>query len=423
MRLLVEEQHDLPIAEVQVIVPSGPASDPEGKEGLARHAFELMRRGAGGRTRAEVDAAFDALGAQVEPVTSHDGIGIAAACLERNLEATVALIGDVISRPHLDEDEHARLQRENLATLDEVRDDDASLCQRFFERLALAGTPYGRSALGSEASLSSLTRGDAAAWVERSVVRADLLVGFAGDVTEARAAELAERTFATVPERTPPGRPVFVPPPSPARRTFLVDKPDRAQSQILVGHAGPPASHPDFLALYLAATALGGTFTSRLMREVRVKRGWSYGASFRVVRTLGGHSMRMRVFPAAEQTADTLKLVLALWEEVVAEGFSADEIAHTLGYLEGSWAFEIDTAGERLDRRLEVLLQGLPERWVQDFVPSLRALDAGAVNAAIRRHWHPEHATCVVTATADTMLEQLDPAVTGPIEVVDYQSY
>lgn len=423
MKILVEEQHDLPICEVQVIVRTGGVADPVGKEGLARHAMELIRRGAGGRSRAEVDAAFDALGVQVEPHVHHDGIGLAATCLERNLERTVALLGDVLLRPRLDEDEHARLVREDLAGLDEMRDDDPSLCSRFFDRLALAGSPYGRTGLGTEASLAGLTRDDTAAWVARNVVRDNVIVGFAGDVTGARAEALAAATFGALPDRPAPPDPIYTPPVRGPRRTFIVDKPERAQSQILIGHPAPPASHPDQLAMSLASTAFGGTFTSRLMREVRVKRGWSYGVSIRTARTRGGHSVRMRVFPAAEQTPDTMALVLSLWEEVVDGGLSAEEVAHARGYLEGSWAFDIDTPGERLDRRVETLLQGLPADWVDTFVPRLRALGVDEVNAALRRSWRPREAVCVLTATAETMLPRLDPAVVGPVEVVDFQSY
>jgi zinc protease len=423
MKILVEEQHDLPLVEVEVVSRSGPSSDPGGKEGLARHCFELVRRGAGGRSRAELDGAFDALGAQVEPVPSHDAVAVRATCLSRNLEAVLELLGDVVCRPHLAEDEHLRLKREELAVLDEVRDDDASLAARFFDRLALAGTPYGRSPLGSEVSLGAIERVDAVAWVERSLPAENVLVGFAGDVEEARATELARAVFASLAAGERPSPPGDVAPPPRGRRTFLVDKPERAQSQIILGHAAPRAADADFLPLHVACTAFGGTFTSRLMREVRVKRGWSYGASFRAARARGGHSLRLRVFPAAEQTPDTLALVIGLCEEVVAQGLSDEEIAHAKSYLEGSWAFEVDTPGERLDRRMEIEVLGLPADHLETFVPRLRALDPSAVNGALARHFRPSEAVIVLTATAEDMLPRLAGLPLGEVEVVDFASY
>lgn len=423
MKILVEEQHDLPLVEVELVASAGPASDPEGKEGLSRHVFELIRRGAGGRSRAELDGAFDALGAEVEPVPSYDAVALRATCLSRNLEPVLELLGDVACRPHLAEDEHLRLKREQLAVLDEVRDDDASLATRFFDRLALAGSPYGRSPLGSDASLAAIERIDAAAWVERSLVADDVLVGFAGDVTEERALELAGRAFGALPAREPPPPPELVAPASGPRRTYLIDKPERAQSQIIIGQPAPRVADEDFLALHVACTAFGGTFTSRLMREVRVKRGWSYGASFRAAKARGGHSLRLRVFPAAAQTPDTLGLVLGLCEEVVTSGLTEEEIAHAKSYLEGSWAFEVDTPGERLDRRMEITVQGLPADHVATFVPRLRLLEPAAVNAALVRHFRPAELVIVVTTTADEMLPRLAGLPLGEVQVVDHASY
>src|SRR5262249_32951535 len=154
MRILVEEHHDLPLVEVQVVVATGPGADPYGKEGLARHSVELLRRGAGARNRAELDAAFDALGAPLEPLPGYDSAGFRLTCLPRTLGPALALLADVLARPRLDADEHERLRRETLAALDDELDDDATLCVRFHARLALPGHPYGRHPLGSRAALA-----------------------------------------------------------------------------------------------------------------------------------------------------------------------------------------------------------------------------------------------------------------------------
>lgn len=419
--VFVEEQHDLPLIWVQVVVRTGPAADPIGKEGLTRHAFELLRRGAGGRNRADIDAAFDALGATLELVPGYDSIGYAFTCLPRNLEAALALVGDVLAKPALDRDEHERLRREELATLDDLRDDDSALCTRFADRMMLPGHPYGRSALGTERSLTSLTLDDVTGWIARNVVADNLLVGFAGAIAAERAIGLARAAFAEVPERPAPAPLVYSSLMlGSARRTFIVDKPERSQSQVIVGHAAPPPSHEAFLALHVAATAFGGSFTSRLMQEVRVKRGWSYGSSFGAVRARGGHSFRMRVAPAAEQTADTLELILGLWEEATANGFSDDEMQHAKQYLEGGWAFDMETAGARLEQRIGVILLDLPEHAVTELPARLAGISTAQVNAAIRQFWHPEAAVTILTASADEQLDTLAHLPLGALKVVPY---
>jgi zinc protease len=422
IRVLHEESHDLPLAELQLVLLGGPAADARGLEGLARHSLELMRRGAGGRTRAENDAALDALGAQVELSAGHDAVGVHLTCLTRHLDAAVALVADMLLAPRVDADEHERLRREELAALDDLRDDDAALAVRFFDRLTLPGHPYGRSALGSARSLAALTPALVEDWIARNVVAGNLLVGFSGDLDAARAQALADAAFAALPVRPPPAPVVFPEPSVPAgRRAYVVDKPDRRQTQLVIGHPGPPMAHPDFLALHVACTAFGGSFTSRLNQEVRVKRGWSYGASFGAVRTRGGHCFRLRCAPAIEQTADTVALVLGLWEEAVARGLSDDEVEHARRYLEGAFAFDTETAGSRLEQRIALITLGLPADTVDRFVERVRAVDGAAANAALRAHWSPAGATTVLTATAEELVPRLADLPIGPIEVLGYE--
>lgn len=402
MKLLLEESHALPVVDFDVVFPGGLASEPEGLDGLTSHALGLCRRGAGDKDKAALDDAVDSLGGSLDVGVTADAGSVSVRCLADALEPMLELVGDVVSRPRLDVEEHEKLRRETLAMLDEVRDDDATLAGRHFDRIVLAGHPYGRSPLGTEKTLERLTLDDVRRWRERHLDAAPMIVGFAGPVSEADARRLVEKTFPELPGRHTPT--VFTPPPAPdKRRIFIVDKPARTQSQIVIGHAMPPTSHPDTLALVVAATCMGGTFSSRLMAEVRVKRGWSYGVGFRTFRSAAGHTLRIRLAPAAEQTPPALQLVLDLWQEAKDGGLREEEIEHARRYLDGTFAFEIATPADRLHRRTDQHVLGLPVDHDKTFRARLAALTPDEVNAALRRHWKPETATVVLTATAAEM--------------------
>jgi len=424
--VLIEESHAVPLCSVMVMARTGASVEPDGHEGLVRHAAELMRRGAGGRSRAELDATLDELGASIDVVVGADSVGIMASGLSRHLPRLAELLTDVLARPAFDEGEHERLRRESLALLDDVRDDDSSLCGRFWDRAAYGGHPYGRTTLGTAQSLAALELDDARAWWKTRVVAPHLLVGFAGDVTRAHAEAIAAELVSALPDGAPPpgdGAQQLTVPGRSGRHTVLVDKPERTQSQILVGHTAPPRAHDDWLALSVGSAVFGGTFTSRLMSEVRVKRGWSYGASSRLGRGRHGAAFRMRVFPSSDLTAQTLGLVLELFEKVVAEGVTPAEVEFALGYLSGSWPFELVTPGDRLGKQLDTILLGLAPDTYSRHLKKLAAIDADQVNAAIRRWWKPGDATIAVTATAADMLPKLDGLPLGQVDVVAYDSY
>ena len=132
--ILVEENHDLPLVRVQVAVRVGAGDDPAELDGLTNYATELMGRGAGGRTRAEIDAAFDALGTNLDVSSDYDGVTFDLAVLKEKLDPALVLLADVLLRPDFPRGEAAKLKRELLAQLDELRDDDGTLARRYFTR-------------------------------------------------------------------------------------------------------------------------------------------------------------------------------------------------------------------------------------------------------------------------------------------------
>ncbi|HEX6837830.1 MAG TPA: insulinase family protein, partial [Polyangia bacterium] len=162
--VLVEENHDLPLVRVQVAVRIGAGDDPAASDGLTNFASELMGRGAGGRTRAEIDAAFDALGTSLDVGSDYDGVTFEVAVLKEKLDPALVLLADVLLRPDFPRGEADKLKRELLAQLDELRDDDGQLARRVFTRALYGSHPYGRTVLGTDATLEKIGAAEARAW-------------------------------------------------------------------------------------------------------------------------------------------------------------------------------------------------------------------------------------------------------------------
>ncbi|HEY0713027.1 MAG TPA: insulinase family protein, partial [Polyangia bacterium] len=141
--VIVEETRGLPIVAVMVAARTGAASDGPGKSGLAGFAAELARRSAGGKTRAAIDDALDALGASLEVDVEADSIRCAGQVLVRNLDPFLDILASIVLAPDFSEVELARTRDELLAQIEEARNDDRSLCSRFFDRRVCGEHPYG----------------------------------------------------------------------------------------------------------------------------------------------------------------------------------------------------------------------------------------------------------------------------------------
>ncbi|HVV87169.1 MAG TPA: pitrilysin family protein [Kofleriaceae bacterium] len=415
---------DTPLVWVEIAIRGGAAADPEGLEGLHRHAALLARRGAGARDRTAFDDDLDRLGAALDVSIARDATTISAVSLTRNLDAVVELCAELLAVPRFAEDEHARLLRETPQVLDEVRDDDSALATRWFDRECAPGHPYGRTSLGTEASLARLDLESARAGWRREVVTSNLVLGVAGDTDLDGALAIARRLTERLPAGPAPALPdVLVTPAPTGRRVVLVDKADRTQAQLRLGHLGPRYGDADTAALLLLETGFGGMFSSRLMQEIRVKRGWSYGAGCTMRRSRGRHWLEMWMATAIDVAGDAVRTTLDLYADLAMHGLPADELDLARAYLVGSMPFHQATARQRMQLAVRDAVFGLPADYTIALPARVADLGTADVTAAASRWLRPSEVVTVAVTTADAARERLAGAGAGPVTTVAFDSY
>lgn len=422
--VIVEASPDTPLVWFDVAIRGGACADPLGVEGLHRHAAILARRGAGRRDRAELDETLDGLGAAVEVGVSRDAVSLSGLSLSRHLDQVIDLAADILAEPRFAEDEHARLLRETPQVLDEIRDDDSALATRWFDWLCSPGHPYGRTSLGTSTSLGRIDRATATATWKREVVTGNLVIGLAGDIDDSA----AQRVVARLTERLPTAaRPVVAAEPTArdakGRRVILVDKPDRTQAQIRIGHLSVRYGHADTAALAIAEAVFGGMFSSRLMQEIRVKRGWSYGAGCALRRSRLPHWFELWMAAGIDVAGPAVALALELFAEYAENGPSDEEVDFARSYLVGAMPFHVATARQRMQLAVRDAVFDLPSGFTVRLPEALAALGAADVRAACRAHLRPDNAVTVAVTTADHARGALADASAGTLTVVDHDEY
>jgi zinc protease len=423
-RVIIEPSPDTPLVWFEVAIRGGASRDPRGVEGLHRHAALLARRGAGRRDRAELDEMLDGLGAAIDVGVSRDAVSISGLALSRQLDGVVELAADILADPRFSADEHARLLRETPQVLDELRDDDNALATRWFDWLCCPGHPYGRTPIGTEASLEQIEHGAAIACWRREVVADNLVIGLAGDIDEAS----AERVVARLTERLPATGPREPAPEVPAaalsnRRVILVDKPDRTQAQLRIGHLAARYGESDTAALAIAEAVFGGMFSSRLMQEIRVKRGWSYGAGCALRRSRLPHWFEIWMAAGIDVAGPAVALTLDLFADYAARGPTDDEVDFARSYLVGAMPFHVATARQRMQLAVRDAVFGLPVGFTARLPEALCSLAATDVRAACRRQLRPEDTVTVAVTTAEQAGGPLANAGAGTLTIVDHDEY
>lgn len=415
--VLVETSHDLPLVSVSVATKAGSLLDPSDLDGLTRVSGRLMRRTGGGRDAQQIDTQIDALGGSLAVEVSPSAASFSGTVIRRSLEPYMALLADVLARPGLAEDELGRLKREMQADLVEALDDDRGLARRWFRKAMFEGHPYGRPVNGISATLERITRADVERTARRLVEREGLIVAFSGDITRAEAESHAQRLLEALPSGTVPVDTTPEPTFPSGRRLIIVDKPERTQTQILIGGYGTHANDPDHTALLVGNTIFGGTFTARMTQEVRSKRGWSYGAYSSLPIDRRRQAFSMWTFPKAEDAAPCVALELDLLHALREKGVTKKELSWAKRYLTRSHAFAVDTPSKRVGLTLDARLYDLPPNYYEEYLTRVAAVDLEQVNQALQQRLPEKDLLIVVVGTAADIRAPLEAAIPDLTEV------
>jgi zinc protease len=409
--VLVETSHALPLVSFSIALRTGSNLDPPGLMGATRMLTRWMRRTGGGRDSHVIDAEIDALGGAFGADISPSTVVFQGSVISRSLAGLMRIAADILIRPGFSELELERLRRETLAELTESLDDDRGLARRWFRHRVFGDHPYSRSVTGTASSLARITAQDLKSLYARILRPENLIFAFSGDIDRSRAEALAAEIKAQLVAGPAPEDALTDPAVIPGRRLTLVDKPDRTQTQILIGGLGTHPTDGDHLALHVANTVFGGTFTARLTQEVRAKRGWSYGAYSSLPVDRRRQAFSMWTFPKADDAAPCIELQLGMLHALRDKGITKKELSWAKKYLVRSHAFALDTAAKRVGLLLDSELYGLPAGYYEDYVERIKAVTWEQANAAAAARLSESDLLVTVVGTAGQIGDAVKAAI------------
>ncbi len=401
---------NLPMVDARVIFDAGSARDGD-KAGLARLTNLMLEQGAGGDDADALAVRFESLGAQLRLSARRDMAVVDLRSLTDPalLEPALDTLATILTQPDFPE---AALERERQRTMIALQDEaqtPARLAQNAFYRGLFPNHPYAEPSLGNEQSIPDLNRSDLVAFHQRYYVGNNALIAIVGDVDRAGAAALAEKVLGALPAgEVAPALPTT--PDLAAAKTVRVVHPSQ-QTHILVGQPGVARGDPDYFALYLGNHILGGSgFGSRVVHEVREKRGLSYSAYtyFSPMRVQGPFVMGLQTrTDQADQAQDVLMDTL---RSFLDEGPTAKELREAKDNITGGWPLRLASNRDIVGYVAAIGFYDLPLDYLDQFPKRVEALSAEDVRAAFKRHVDPQRwLTVVVGNGAPAPVETATP--------------
>jgi zinc protease len=338
------EDHTSPIISTSIAINGGASLDPEGKAGLANEVADLLDEGAGDLDSQAFQGRLNDLAIQLSFEVDHDTFGISLKTLAENRDAAFGLLGMALTKPRFDADAIERVRAQELAGLEQELQSPHAIASRALAALLFPDHPYGKPANGDPDTVKAIRRDDLVAWAAHHMGRDTLVVSVVGDVNAEQLKPLLDAAFGGLPEHADP---ISVADVAPANggKVEVIRRPF-AQSVASFAEAGIKRNDPDWYAAYTMNYVLGGGgFSSRLMHEVREKRGLAYDTeSFLLPRDhtglIGGG-----VGTRNDKMADSLAVIRHEWQRMADQGVTDSELANAKKYLNGSFPLQLSSTG------------------------------------------------------------------------------
>lgn len=339
--------HDetVPVISINFSFEGGLALDPVDKPGVGRIVSILLDEGAGEMKSQQFQSLLDANAINIGFTAGRDAFYGELKTLSATKNLAFDLLRQALSAPRFDNDAVERMRSANIARIRQDMTDPSWLIARTFNGMAFEGHPYGIPGFGTPESMEKITRKDLQTFVHRQFTRESLRVAIAGDISAADAITMTDSVFGGLPEKIfeTSAKDVTV---GYAGKTILLPL-DAPQTYVMAGAPGMKRNDRDWHAAVILNYVLGGgEFDSRLMHEIREKRGLTYGV-YTALSSMKYSTLLQASFSASsEKAAEAVTILKQEWEKMAKEGVSAQELADAKAYLTGSLLLELTSTGD-----------------------------------------------------------------------------
>ena len=401
-KVLFVENHDLPMLDVAVHFDAGARRDIPKRLGRASLTAGLMQLGAGGMSEEVIAKRLADVGAQMGASFEADRAGYSLRTLSspREREQALQILATVLTAPEFPE---AVVQREKarvIAAIKEAATQPASIADKAFSKAIYGAHPYGLPGEGEIETISKLTREDLLNFYKLRYTAASAVVAIMGDVSRSEAEAIAERlTTGLVAEVACEDLPEVAP--LTQAYTERITHP-ASQAHILVGAPGIKRGDADYFALYLGNYVLGGGgFDSRILKEIRQKRGLAYSASsyFVPLKQEGPFQISLQTKKQDAETA--LKVAQETLVRFIQEGPSAAELKQAKNNIILGFPLRIDSNADILGYLGVIGFYDLPLTYLDDFPKQINQVTARDIQDAFKRRVHPDKLVTVIVGAPE----------------------
>lgn len=393
------ENHDLPIVDMKVIFPAGSARDTKAGSGTAGVTRYMMKLGAAGLNEEEITNRFADIGAQTGGELDADRAAFSLRTLTSQQDNALATFNKILHHPDFPQAVLTREKTRIVAGLQEAATQPGSIASKTFKQALYGEHPYGLDQNGEVETINAIKRGDLQDFYQKYYSAKSAVIALIGDMTEAQARDIAEKTSAGLPQTPVVTKIQAVTLPLKASSQRISHP--ASQAHILLGYPGVKRGDADYFPLYVGNYILGGGgFVSKLTEEVREKRGLVYSVYSYFIPMAEQGPFQIGLQTKKEQADEALQVVNETLAKFMQKGMTEKELKAAKSHITGGFPMRIDSNSKILGYISMIGFYKLPLTYLDDFNKEVNKVTVKQIKDAFNRRVKPEDFVSVIVGAA-----------------------
>lgn len=398
LNVVLMERHTTPIVNVTLAVDAGNASDTVAKAGLAGLTLDLMDEGTKTRTAQQMEQELDTLGARLSTGNGLDMSFVRLSSTAANLRASLGIMADTALNPSFPADRFDTQKKRRIAGIEQEKANPTAMGQRVIPGIIYgSGHAYGKPGSGFTKSLESISREDLIAWHGQWFKPDSATIIVAGDTMMVAVIPMLEQTFGAWKSGTAPAKNLATVPNTAGKRIYLIDKPDAAQSVIIAAHVSEKSGQAEDLWIEPVMTNFGGMATSRLNRNLRLEKHWSYGTSGSMSAARGQRLFAVVAPVQTDKTKESMAEVLKEIKNIAGDKpIKGDEFASIMRSMTSRLPGRFETLSSLETAAITMINFGYPDDHWPNYAGRIRGLSENQLETAAKKFIRPNEIVWIV---------------------------
>jgi zinc protease len=401
------EQHEVPLIHVSAVFPAGAVKD-KGQYGLASLTAEGLLLGTRNYTKEQIEENLDFLGASYSTEADEETAAISMSFLNTHQETVFPILKEIMALPVFDRTEFEKRKKRLLLELEQAKEQPGRVIMDYYKKFIFADHGYGNPVQGTLSSVKKIGVDDLKVFYQANYIPRESAIAIVGDFKTLEMKERVSQLFSDwqvqgmSQELNSPPLPVFEQP-----RVLLVNKEDATETQFVIGGWGIRRNNPDYVAVMVINTILGGRFTSWLNDEIRVNAGLTYGAysDFTSYRNAG--IFVTRTFTKTATTIEAIDLALKVLNRLHQQGVDQKTLSSAQNYMKGQFPPKYETAGSLASLLTSMFFYNFDESFINNFQENVDKVDTAKAKEIISRYFPGNNLQFVLIGKASEIRDKV----------------